>query len=171
MAYGFWVLPAAFRRSLDAKHRGYLSLIALYYGKIKIRYFNSLYFNSFSNKAKSACIEVTLLAKPNKIFANFYKEQVQAKWCNNSEETEEVFWYWCRDLKLQIPMPIKSSPRKRHWSAQRVTCNQWWLRRRSWPLKSLLLVTCLCHCSLSLRFEGRGMEMALVCCWQTGEDS
>ena len=79
MAYGFWVLPASFRRSLDAKHRGYLSLIALYYGKIKIRYFNSLYFNSFSNKAKSACIEVTELVKPNKICANFYKEQVQAK--------------------------------------------------------------------------------------------
>ena len=36
MAYGFWVLPAAFRRSLDAKHRGYLSLIALYNGKMDL---------------------------------------------------------------------------------------------------------------------------------------
>ena len=33
MAYGFWVIASLFRRSLDAKRRGYFSLIALYYGK------------------------------------------------------------------------------------------------------------------------------------------
>ena len=35
MAYGFGVLAASFRRSLDAKRWGYFSLIALYYGKIE----------------------------------------------------------------------------------------------------------------------------------------
>ena len=47
MAYGFWVLAASFRRSLDAKHRGYFSLIALYYGK-KIIY--RAFFERFGNQ-------------------------------------------------------------------------------------------------------------------------